>query len=320
MTTPFDMIGTKGLAPTCTAIAEAGGTSEHAEWIRRPRNAATLVAFMNEQMGGVNTLRVELYENERGTSNYAPPKGWAPKACETQHLMLRDLWSKLAPPPSVEALLAPYRKNEWEANGYRENCAPKIVLPEGAEGFFFEAKFSSILRLVQGDEGMADYNRVLKLLFSMMRERQSNFKDWTEGHISPEFERPLEDWWKRRLAYEATIQGDFVAYAGQTGIAHRNWSVRASRAHMEQRRRWVGITTLDACQVLFIHPERFTANEQLAMDCAGSERDNDNDGDGVFPGVSCFCFFARELRFGSRRVQDKSPHFGSASVLLPGGA
>ena len=55
MTTPFDMIGTKRLAPTCTAIAEAGGTSEHAEWICKPGKAAALVAFMNAQMGGVNT-------------------------------------------------------------------------------------------------------------------------------------------------------------------------------------------------------------------------------------------------------------------------
>lgn len=315
MTTPFDMIGTRGLAPVCNAIADAGGNDEHAAWIRKPGNAATLVAFMNSQMGGVNTLRVELYENERGTSNYGPPKDWAPKAHEIQHGSLRETWSKLGPPPSIEALLAPYM-GAVEAKGYRESGAPQVVLPDGEEGFFFGAKLSAIARTIKGDKGMPDYNRVLKHLFGMLRERRSNFKDWTNGNIGEKYEKPLEAWWKRRMAYEATIQGDFAAYAGQTGIAYRNWSVRASRTHMEQGQRRAGMTSLDVAQIMLFHAERLTAYEHLAMDCAGTQRAPGGGGD--FRSASCFDFSDEELRFRSDVVASRLPRFGSASFCLPG--
>jgi hypothetical protein len=315
MTTPFDMIGQKELAPTCTAIADAGGTSVHAAWMRKPGNAATLVAFINSQMGGVNTLRVELYENERGTSNYGPPKGWTPKSYEGQHGGLRELWSQLDAPPSIEALLQPYM-SAGEAKGNRENGAPQVVLPDGEEGFFFGAKLSAIARIVKGDKGLPDYNRVLKYLFGMLRERRSNFKDWTDGNIGEKYEKPLEAWWKRRMAYEATIQGDFAAYAGQTGIAYRNWSVRAARAHMEQGQRRVGMTSFDAAQILLFHEECLTKPEHLAMDCAGTERAPGGAGD--FRAASYFRFEFKKLYFRSSDVVDRGPDFGSASFCLPG--
>lgn len=316
MTTPFDMIGTKELAPTCTALADAGGNDEHAAWIRKPGNAATLVAFMNGQMGGINTLRVELYENERGTSNYGPPPGWKPKAHEVQHGSLRETWSKLTPPPSVEALLAPYMVAGAAGKGYRENSAPSIALPEGEEGFFFGAKLSAIARIITGDEGMPDYNRVHKYLLGMLGERNPTFKDWTEGRLGSEFEKPVEDWWKRRMAFEATIQGDFVAYAGQTGVAYRDWSVRASRAHMEQGRRRIGMTSPDVAQILLFHMERLTRLEHLAIDCAGTECAPG--GDGAFRYASCFRFDGEKLYFDLYGVARQYPNFGSASFCLPG--
>ena len=312
---PFDMIPQKQLAPTCTAIAEAGGTTEHAAWIRQPGNAATLVAFMNSQMGGASLLRVELYENERGTSNYGPPKDWAPKPYEVQHSSLRETWSKLTPPPSIEALLAPY-VGAGEAKGYRESSAPSIVLPDGEEGFFFGAKLSAIARIIKGNEGMPDYNRVHKHLLAMLRERNTNFKDWTEDRLDERFEKPLEDWWKRRIAYEATIPGDFVAYAGQTGVQYRNWSVRASRAHMEQGRRRIGMTSPDVAQILLFHAERLTKSEHLAMDCAGTERAPAGGGD--FRRASCFFFSDEGLNFYAYGLGVQSPLFGSASFCLPG--
>jgi hypothetical protein len=270
---------------------------------------------MNAQMGGVNTRSVELYEDERGTSNYGPPPGWKPKTQEVQHTALRELWPQLEAPPSIEALLAPYMV-AGEPKGYCDNGSPSVVLPEGAEGFFFAAKFSSILRLVKGDQGLPDYNRVLKHLFAMLGERRPNFKDLTDGRLDGTYERPLEAWWKRRLAYEATIQGDFIAYAGQTGIMHRNWSVRAFRAYMEQMQSWLGMTSPDAAQVLLVHPERLTKNGHLSMDCAGSERAPEAGGD--FCRASCFHFSGGKLGFDSCGVRGRYPNFGSASVCLPG--
>lgn len=322
MTTPFDMIGQKELAPTCTAIADAGGTSEHAAWMRKPGNAATLVAFIDSQMGAITTLRVELYENERERDLCGRRHGlpcWAPNPERVQHGLLCEIWPELAPPPSVEALLSPYMitgvGNDYDKNG--RSLRVPLEDEEGfrEEGFFFVAKLSAIARIITGEKGMPDYNRVLRRIMLMLGERNPSFKDWTEGGHGPEFERPLEVWWKRRMAYEATVQGDFVAYVGQTGIAYRNWSVRAARAHMEQGRRRVGMTSVDVAQILLLHEERLMVPERLGMNCAGTEsvfyRGKS------FDSAPWFYCYRRGLSLASRPVMQRSLGSGSASFRLP---
>lgn len=48
--TPLKQIGLNELAPTIVALSDAGGTTEHAEWIRKPGNALLVVRFMNGQL------------------------------------------------------------------------------------------------------------------------------------------------------------------------------------------------------------------------------------------------------------------------------
>lgn len=52
MTKPIDQIGLNELFPTLKALAKAGGTTEHADWIRSRSNAAQLIQFVNEQVNG----------------------------------------------------------------------------------------------------------------------------------------------------------------------------------------------------------------------------------------------------------------------------
>jgi hypothetical protein len=49
MATPIDQIGQHELNPTLKALAKAGGTTDHADWIRRGENAKLLIDFMNKQ-------------------------------------------------------------------------------------------------------------------------------------------------------------------------------------------------------------------------------------------------------------------------------
>lgn len=50
MATPIDHIGMHELAPTLRALAKAGGTTDHAAWMRSgEKNAAKLIQFIEEQ-------------------------------------------------------------------------------------------------------------------------------------------------------------------------------------------------------------------------------------------------------------------------------
>ncbi len=308
MAKPFKKIDGDVLASTNAACSDQGGwTSDHADWLRQPGRAERVRELMDREMGLVTTPKIKLYEKERGTSGYTPPPGWRPKREEVQHDLLREVWPGLEPPPSIEVLIAPYI------------VAGTPVLPDD-EGFFFVAKLSSILRIVKGYEGLPDYQRALKYLFGMLSERQPNssFKYWSDGDVGLDDERPLEAWWKRRIAYEATIKGDFVAYMGQTGIAYRNWSIRAARADMKQSECRVGMTSLDVAQILLFHEDRLTTNRDLAIDCAGAERNTDIEGG--FRSASFFDYYAGNARFVKRPISQRVPDFGSASFTLPEGA
>lgn len=51
MAKPIDLIEFNELGPTLKALAKAGGSTEHADWMRSRGNAAKLVRFMDEQRG-----------------------------------------------------------------------------------------------------------------------------------------------------------------------------------------------------------------------------------------------------------------------------
>lgn len=305
-------------------LNKAGMTAEEAVLVKRDKDgilAGVMVDALRAHLNPIivadasGSTTIELHMNERGTSNHGPPDGWAPKSLEIQHGFMRELWPKLEL-PSLEALTAPYAIVGERAKSYRKRAKPTVVLPDGCEGFFIEAKISGLLKLIQGDKGKADYNRVLNLLMSVLGERRKNFSNWTEDEFSDKPERAIEEWWKRRLAYEGRVQGDFVLYAADTGIKFRNWSVRASRAHMKHEApSWIGGTSIDGSQIMLTHEERLTDSEHLGMDCAGSERVSF--GSGRFSSAPYFYFSGKRLRFASREVWGELPFLGSLGLRLP---
>ena len=51
MTTPIDQIGLHELTPTFRALARAGGTTEHSDWIRSGENAELVIQFIDDKLG-----------------------------------------------------------------------------------------------------------------------------------------------------------------------------------------------------------------------------------------------------------------------------
>lgn len=77
MATPIDRIGMHKLAPTLKALAKAGGTTDHADWIRSGKNAVKLIEFIKGQR---KPDKVE-FDPHLIDCDVAPfiPKGWVIK-------------------------------------------------------------------------------------------------------------------------------------------------------------------------------------------------------------------------------------------------
>jgi hypothetical protein len=253
------------------------------------------------------------FANEEVGSSYGPPPGWTPKDVVPQVARFREIWGVLHD-VSEEALLQPYLKGEG-ASSYRTAPEQSLRLPDGIEGLLVFPTTSAMLRLVKGNKGWPDYNRVLKLILDTMKEHRRDFVDWTEGNIGPDFERPFEAYWKRLLAFEGQTKADFIVLPGQTGIRHRGRSPRRARVLIEDCPNEIGGNSIQGGCILLAHPERLTAYEHLVMDCPGSERAPRRDGD--FTRVSCWNFGDGGLRFFSLWAKDPRGSCGSVSLRLP---
>ena len=78
MATPIDHIGQHELNPTLKALAKAGGTTDHADWIRSGENAARLIQIIDEQM---NRGKAKAGPRRLIDCDAAPfiPEGWTIK-------------------------------------------------------------------------------------------------------------------------------------------------------------------------------------------------------------------------------------------------
>lgn len=292
----------------------ARSLEKYRAWLEKPGNEPLFASFVRQQIQESHEVFGEAYLDERGLLSQRSSASWSPKSWKHQHDQLRRFWPKLDTPASIEALVYPYTA-ALASKGYRDSPSTQVILTAGEEGIFFGAKLSSIARIVKGDKGLPDYHRVLKRLLAMLSERYTGFSDWTKGAIGPAHEKPLEYWWKRRMAYEATIQGDFVAYAGQTGEEYLHWSTRAARSCMELERCQIGMTSPDVAQILLVHEDRLSGQGGTHIDCAGTERIS---GEEKIPSrAPYFGFRDGRLYYGTSSVSSRNVKFGSGSFRLP---
>lgn len=249
----------------------------------------------------------ELYNDEQMFELPSPLSHGAFQPLNVQHRLLREVWYRLSPPPSLEALLAPYSVSR----DYRPSSVSPIILPDGV---VLAAKFSAILRLVTGHKGEPDYNRVLRYLFALLADYRP-FADMTDGCLGPEYECPVERWWKRRLEHEANTDGDFTAYIVQAGRAHAGQSSRYARAIARENGHWVGMASTDPPQVLIMNPGHLHEGGDLAMLCTGSERAPI--AGSPFTDTPCFYQGMKGVQYYFLGSEAYDPGFGAAEVYLP---
>ena len=187
----------------------------------------------------------------------------------------------------------------------------RVFLPDGFDGLAVFPKLSTLARLAVGNEDWPVYNRALAHTFAMLKVHRSNFVDFTEGRIGPDHER-LTALTSDAFKELEKLPGDVIVLPVQTGMLHSGESVQDACASFDGQE--FGLDSVSCGNILLIHPERLTKYTDLAMDCPGSERSPE--ADGQFFSVPSYSFYGKTIDFDASDVVDADPGFGSASAFL----
>lgn len=231
---------------------------------------------------------------------YGYPKGWELKWITDQIMILQRLFPCLDASERI-VQTARYQTGKLE-----------MVLPEGSNGLAVFPKHSVLARYLKANEKWPVYNRALAHVLATMKTVRPDFVDLTNGKHGPEYER-MTSTTQEVFDDLEKLPGDIIVLAVQTGILHRDESVQSVRASFDGQE--FGLDSVSAGSILLVHPERLQKSEHLAIDCPGSERSPE--ADGQFVRATCFDFLDSRLKFDAFVLENASPVYGSTSAFLP---
>jgi len=334
MVKPWKKIDGDVLGSTNAAISDAGGTEDHATWIRKEDHAARFIAWANEQMAA-ETAQQEVervatmdsgyagpFANERSIGPYRTyPAGWQPKSALDRAAILK-LHFRGLDFSHVEALVERYyvRDGSGEHGGGYRGAAKgtrKILLPGDMDsGLIVFPKLEYVAALVKKQPtGWKPINLAMGYLVDVLKEiyPSSGFGGKAKRKIGPEYEKLLGVTERALLAIGAKTPGDILVLPAQTGTLFAGYSVRSSRGHMSALTRHIPLHDFGAGCFALTDPERFTF-KALSMECPGTERSpREGAGFNRSPGWD----FNGGLGFYSIRIDDVGSNGGSASFVLP---
>ena len=108
---------------------------------------------------------------------------------------------------------------------------------------------------------------------------------------------------------------DILVVPAQLGICYRNIPMNTVRQIMKPNECGLGILTIG--MMILTHPERFTENHDLWIDCCGDEFSSS--ADGIFSSSPCLGLDNNQLALFVRTLFTKQGFCGSASAYLPQG-
>ncbi len=322
MAEPLINIPQSKLYPTIAALSDAGADTDDADWIRKGRNATSVVEFIREQRRTAEAQAAPAVDREQRAAPpyWTYPAGWS-MAPDMRIGKLKEYFPKLDF-SHVEELAARYlvaADGGEHVGGYRDAAAGngrKLVLPEGMDGLAIIPKLESLAKLVKNPpKGWKPVNVAMKHLLGVLKEvHGKGFHDWTEGQVGPEFHQ-LYAATEQALAQDAaSTPGDVHVLAAQTGQLFAGYSVDDVRVHVTERPRHFGLHCVGGGALMLAYPERFVEGA-LWMDCPGSERAPR--GDRRFDGAPLWCFYDGQRNFSGSWSGDRDPRCGSGSFVLP---
>ena len=176
-------------------------------------------------------------------------------------------------------------------------------LPEGAEGWF------AILSLDVWPYFAPEY---CKKLLRTLQEFEF-FRPFCNIRASGMFVKLRFDTLCGLEGVHEKQKGDIWIVAAQLGARYRGRSVHEFH-HIYSSKNEYGLPSFAVGSILLTHPERFSGNDDLSIDCAGD--DFSPDGDGQYPASPAFDFCDGVVRFFVCNRYTRGKNSGSASFFV----
>lgn len=226
---------------------------------------------------------------------YTYPNDYRPRPVEVQIDQIAKLF-----------LLDPQRAYAFAAN--------LPGLPNGAEAWF---AFPSVDALGKqhfpGIDDPADlYCRATQLALEMLRQSRA-FRNYRDGHITPDHLRVRPHTTKALGEVARTCQGDIHIIPAQLGMRHRGFS--AYQAQEDFAPREFGLPSFAIASILLVNSERFGHEEELCMECAGDELVEN--GADTYADVPTFFSLHNELGFDGHCWKYPFDFYGSVTGFIP---
>jgi hypothetical protein len=322
MAEPLINIPQSELHPTIAALSDAGADTDDAEWIRKGRNAQTVVEFIREQRRAAEAQAVPAVNRpERANPPYwTYPARWK-MATDPRVGKLKEYFPELDF-SHVEELAARYiaiTTGGDHVGGYRDvprESIRKVVLPEGMDGLVVIPKIEAVARLVKKPpKGWKPVNLALMYLLEILkRVYGKGFHDGSEGrHLGPQSHQ-LYAHTEQALAQDAAnTPGDVHVLAVQTGQLFAGYSADAVRTYLTAHPLHFGLHCVGGASLMLAYPERF-AEGALWLECPGSGFASHGR---PFEHTPIWCRDGHQLRFYSNEASRCNPRFGSGTFVLP---
>ncbi len=201
-----------------------------------------------------------------------------------------------------------------------EKVMPTLKLPEdmGMEGLAawpsIDAVAARHFKTVKNPKER--YIRALLMLFDLISEsRGGKFYNYRASEMTAEHLQQVERTVQFLRKIEQQQKGDILIALWQFGKRHAGRSTRRAHEVIESNTIEFGASSFMTGSVLYTHPKRLQAWENLFADCPGDKFRPEVGGD--FSRAPCFSFGDGRVGFGAGPVGGANGLYGSTSACLP---
>jgi hypothetical protein len=159
----------------------------------------------------------------------------------------------------IEAQVTELRRIFPSLGGCSEKLG-RLLLPEGAEGWFAIPRWQALART---------YNEAVEIALGAMASKR-RFSNRIAGRMDSAYLRQRERSTMAEKILADQQQGqDILVVAAQAGMLHRGCSARRAQVAMAGNEFGLGVFAMTC--MLLTHPERLSNGETLMIDCGGDE-------------------------------------------------
>ena len=215
----------------------------------------------------------------------------------------------------VHQLAVQFNLEAGPAYNFIEKVLPKLVLPDGAEGWFARPKIDAVAKqqFPKVTDKEAQYCLSLNLIISMIGTMQPMFEKLHKDHLNKKHLRRA----KKTIDAFATIysqqQGDIMIIPAQFGMRYHNTNKYEVMKTMPDNEFFLDAFTV-GCMIM-TNEHRFMSPDDLGVDCPGDEFDTQGFSD--FKYISSYGFFLSAVAFNTCRATTRSPQYGIATGFFP---